>query len=143
MTRNLLRFAHRRLTREVRRVRKAWDPGERFQRDFGDGWIPIVERVHRAVPKASSNFVLIGAVSLNGALALGLDAPGRMRGGHVEGADLVRMIVDDAQARASFTCEVCGRRGQLHRAGGRLRVLCEWDRRVAAWQVPRPGRLDV
>ena len=137
------RLAYRRPTREVRRVRRSWDPGERFQRDFEDGWIPLIERVHRAVPKASRDFKLIGAVERNGDLKLGLDATPRWPSLVIEGRDLVYMIANDARARATITCEICGRPGKPVNVGiVRLKVLCGWDRVVARWHIPRrdPGR---
>ena len=137
------RLAYRRPTREVRRIKRSWEPGERFQRDFEDGWIPIVERVHRAVPKASPDYKFIGAVERNGDLKLGLDATPRWPSLTVEGSDLVVMVANDARARAAITCEICGRRGRPQNVGGvRLRVLCGWDGVVSRWHIPRrdPGR---
>ena len=139
----LRRLAYRWPTREVRRVRRSWDPGERFQRDFEDGWLPIVERVHRAVPKGSPDYKLVGAVERNGDLKLGLDATPRWPSLVVEGRDLVYMVANDARARATITCEICGRPGKPVNIGiAKLKVLCRWDRIVANLRILRrdPGR---
>ena len=91
-----------------------------------DGWFDLIDGLCKQIVEASPETRASQVKEKYGTLRFYVDRY----------TDKVDNIIQEAEERSSYTCEVCGQLGQLCHSGLWLKTLCEDCRVQLGYQIP-------
>ena len=93
------------------------------RRNVGNGWQPIIERLHESLQRLFGSYEIHQIKEKFGGLRYYAGFPDLAS---PEDTTEAYRLIDEAESKSLETCEDCGNRGQAHDINGWYRTVCNY-----------------